>query len=303
MGLNRQLIETVKKHFAEKSTADLQEIVRLKDLDRWSEEAFVAAEEVLAERGAGRAREPRAPVKDAPPSADGRRHDLLPWLGFAVGGVFTGLLMKFAVGPEGPGADRPVSFGSDLAWLAVETTDALAVAGALGLQRQRPALWKDGVAAAYKSEVYVTPPLGDWTLVVGRVLFLPERTDAFVKPLLEELSRRFGDAQYFCTHREAELHVWARARKGRFLRGYGWHGRRSSVLWNEGAQTKDEFNLGFRFTDGPTTPPVIKRAEDPTTADEGCVMQLAALWSVDPSGLDEYFSEPVEGLVGEVPQK
>jgi hypothetical protein len=73
MGLNRQLVDTVKQHFAQKPTVDLEEIVRLKDRDQWSEEALVAAEEVLTARGAGRAKEPRVPVKDAPPpSADER---------------------------------------------------------------------------------------------------------------------------------------------------------------------------------------------------------------------------------------
>jgi hypothetical protein len=272
--------------------------LRLKDRDQWSEEAFVAAEEVLTERASGSAKEPRVPVKDIPPpSAEERRRVLFSVLGLAAGGVVGGLIGR-AITADSQGTDRPVTFGSDLAWVAVETTETPAVAAALGLRRQRPALWEEGVAAAYKSEVFVTPPLGDWTLTVSRVLFPPERVDAFVKPLLEELSLHFQDAQYFCTHRESELHVWARARKGRFLRGYGWHGRRSSVIWNEGPQTKHEFNLGFRFTDGPTTPPVVKRAEDPTTADESCVMQLAALWSVDPSALDEYFAEPATGLLG-----
>jgi hypothetical protein len=304
MGLNRQLVDTVKQHFSKKSSADLEEIVRLKDHDQWSEEAFVAADEVLAERAAGRAKEPRVPMKDTPqPTPEERRRELLPILGYAFGGLLGGLIVKFAVGPEDQTANRPVSFGSNLAWLAMETTDALAVADTLGLQRQRPAMWEEGVAAAYKSEVFVTPPLGDWTLAVSTALFPPERVETFVKPLLEELSRHFRDAQYFCTHQESELHVWARGQKGRFLRGYGWHGKRSLVIWNEGPQTKQEFNLGFRFTDGPTTPPVVKHAGDPTTADENCVMQLAALWSVDPSVLDDHFSEPVAGIVGEIARK
>jgi hypothetical protein len=304
MGLNRQLVDAVKHHFAKKSTADLAEIVRLRDRDQWSEEAFVAAEEVLAERAAGRSKEPRVPVKDTPPPSAGvRQSELLPVLGFALGGLLGALIVKFAVGSEGTDTDRPVSFGSDLAWVAVETTDTQKVAAALDLRWLREATWEEGIAGAYKSEVFVTPPLGDWTLAVSRLLFPPERVDTFVKPLLEELSRHFRDAQYFCTHRDSELHVWARAWKGLLLRGYGWSGRQSSVIWDHGLQTKQEFNLGFRFTDGPTTPPSAKRAEDPTTADESCVMQLAALWSVDPTALDEHFQEPVTGLLGNVAER
>jgi hypothetical protein len=34
--------------------------------------------------------------------------------------------------------------------------------------------------------------------------------------------------------------------------------------------------------------------------DEGGVMQLASLWSIDPTTLDEQFKEPEKGLLGKV---
>ncbi|MCI0705759.1 MAG: hypothetical protein L0241_32260 [Planctomycetia bacterium] len=205
-----------------------------------------------------------------------------------------------ALRDEGAPGDKPVTFGSNVAWLAVETTDTQRVATTLGLRRLREATWKEGVDAAYRSSVFVTPPLGDWTLAVGTPLLPPEGIEAFVKPLLEQLSREFRDAQYFCTHREAELHVWARAKKGKLLRGYGWLGEPRRILWNEGPQTKDERNLGIRFTDGRTEPVETEPAEGLTNPDEGCVMQLALLWSIDPTSLDEHFQEPVMGLLGAV---
>jgi hypothetical protein len=302
MGLSRPRIASIKKKFAQKITPELQEIVRLHDLNRWPEEAFVAAQEILDERAARKAQEPRVPEKKAPPPAtEEHGGGLSAILEFAVGSVlgeFSGLLL----GEDGT-CPRPMSFGANLAWVAVEATDTMAVAVALGLQRQRQAFWGEGTAAAYNSRVFVTPPLGDWTLAASTALIPPEGVEAFVTPLLEELSRHFREAQYFCTHKRTGVHVWARARKGKVLRGYAWHGGRSSVIWNTGPQTKHEFDLGFRFTDGPTTPPTVKRADDPITADENCVMQLASLWSVDPSNLDEHFWEPVDGIVGEIPRK
>ena len=175
MGLDRRLVDTVKHHFAKKSTADLEEIVRLKDRDQWSDEAFVAAEEVLAERAAGRAKEPRVPVKDtAPPLAGESLREFLPILGFAVGGLIGGLIGR-ALRPEGPVTNGPVPFGSDIAWLAVGTKDTAGVAAVLGLQSIREATWADGTAAAHRSAVFVTPPLGDWTLVVGAASCRPEQ--------------------------------------------------------------------------------------------------------------------------------
>src|SRR5262249_6114798 len=128
-----------------------------------------------------------------------------------------------------------------------ETTNTEEAAAAIGLREVRPETWAAGIEAAYRSSVFVTPPLGDWTLAVGTALFARDRVPSFVKPLLERLSRQFENAQYFCTHADVELHVWARARKGRLIRGYGWLGERGLTLWNEGTQTKEERDLGFAF--------------------------------------------------------
>ena len=181
-------------------------------------------------------------------------------------------------------------FGSKVAWLALDTRDTQAVAAALDLREARTATWEEGIKAAYQSSIYVTPPLADWTLVAGTALFPPDRVETFIKPLLERLSRQFGYAQYFCSHREFELHVWARARQGRLVRGYGWLGAKGLTLWNEGAPTREERDLGLSFFDGPS----------PTGArpDEDSVMQLANLWSIDPTSLNEDFKEPLMGLLG-----
>jgi hypothetical protein len=172
------------------------------------------------------------------------------------------------------------------------------VANALDLQQTRAATWAEGIKAAHRSSVFVTPPLADWTLAVGTALFPPDRTETFVQPLLERLSRQFEDAQYFCTHHDYELHVRARARKGRLVRGYGWLGEKSLTLWDEGARTKEERELGFRFLGGGaiTTEP----NQDPggTVPDEDCVMQVAALWSLDPTTLNEHYMEPATGVLG-----
>ena len=113
---------------------------------------------------------------------------------------------------------------------------------------------------------------------------------AQVKPLLEQLSRQFGDAQYFATHRDVGLHAWARARQGRLARGYGWLGGKDLTLWDEGRRTKQEHDLGFQFTNG--------RSPTGASPDEDGVMQLANLWSIDPMSLNEDFKEPTRGLLG-----
>jgi hypothetical protein len=47
---------------------------------------------------------------------------------------------------------------------------------------------------------------------------------------------------------------------------------------------------------------VVEQGPDKNTRplDEEGVMQLASLWSVDPTTLDEQFKEPLTGLLGDV---
>jgi hypothetical protein len=302
MSHDRYLVDTIKKNFAAYSSAQLQDIAQSTDAEGWSAEARVAAREILQDRGERPPQEPtiaREPKPLPPPASDPLS---LAWLfGLVVLPLLTGVMIIPRRRPEieDPVAlDQPVPFGFKVAWLALDTTDTDGVATALGLRDIREATWTEGIAAAYQSSIFVTPPVADWTLAVGTALFPPDRTEAFVKPLLERLSRQFGDAQYFCTHPDFELHVWARARKGRLVRGYGWLGAKGLTLWDEGAPTKDERDLGFSFFDEPTT--AVQPAPNNRRAapDENCVMELASVWSVDPTALDAHFKEPVLGLLG-----
>ncbi len=99
------------------------------------------------------------------------------------------------------------------------------MAAALELVETQATTWAEGVVAAYHGSVFVTPPVGDWTLALSTA-FLPQAfASAALKALLERLSRAFGEAQYFCTHADIDLHAWSRACEGRLVRGYGWLGR------------------------------------------------------------------------------
>jgi hypothetical protein len=303
MNADRTLIDTIKCTFAEYSSAQLQTIASAKDHAEWSPEAVEAAGEILIERNAGRSEEPMVPREPEPPP---EATDPLS-VAFVLGAMSFGLVgvavlapLSRRYGSDIVAADMPVPFGPKIAWLAVETTDTRALAEALELREIGEATWGDGIAAAQQGAVFVTPPLADWTLVVGTSLFPPDRTDTFVKPLLERLSRRFGEAQYFATQSDFQLHIWARGRRGRLMRGYGWLGQRALTLWNEGAPTEEEEDLGFQFSDGLGDPTGIT-TQSSRTPDESCVTQLAYLWSIDPTKLDANYKEPVLGLLGRWP--
>ena len=58
MGLNPELVESIKDHFAQKPSVELRAILEAHDTAALSDEAFAAAEAVLAERARGAAVEP-----------------------------------------------------------------------------------------------------------------------------------------------------------------------------------------------------------------------------------------------------
>ena len=301
MSLDRAQIGIIKEHFARKSSAQLQEILRANDRARWSEETFVAAQELLVDREAGRAHEPGVPESELPPPSGRPIEYQVAKAGLI---VLTGLWGRFLIPIDGTydedavAKDMPVPFGSKIAWLALDTTDTEAVASALGLQEARTATWKEGIDAAYRSAVFVTPPVGQWTLAVSSALLPPELAEPYVKPLLEQLSRQFRHAQYFCSHRVVELHLWARARAGHLTRGFGWLGETKRVIWDEGHFTPEERELGFQFSGGAAAASEDQAAKAPNVPDENCVMQLAYLWSIDPTALNEQYKEPVMGVLG-----
>jgi hypothetical protein len=300
---DRHLVDTIKMNFAAKSSAQLQEILQSDDQERWSKEAVAAAREVFNDRLAGRAKEPLVPEEERPPPPVPPDASSLGFLALGLLGGLSGHLHVHVHRVDytgGANLDLPVPFGPKMAWLALETTDTEAVATALPLAETRPATWAEGIEAAYRSSVYVTPPLADWTMAAGMSLFPPDRAETFVKPLLERLSQQFGEVQYFCTHRDVGLSVWARAQNGRLIRGYGWLGKNCLTLWDEGKPTQEEQELGFRFSHDPSSTSELAQEKNLTCASERGVMQLAYLWSIDPTTLDEQFMEPVKGLLGKM---
>ena len=209
----------------------------------------------------------------------------------------------------------PQSFGYKNAWLSLKTADADAVVNALELKRVRSAPWETGIKEAYSynsskpnnSGLFITPPLGEWILVVGRRIANwwdgdgDEEMISLVRSRLSDLSRIFDDAQYFLTHRVIEMHVWARAINGVLVRGYAYIGESGETPWNEGPQTEEEKRLGIAFFDHSSPDAEIDgywERKDLSYPNEKYVMQIAKAWSIGPADIEEQFQEPSVGILG-----
>jgi hypothetical protein len=200
--------------------------------------------------------------------------------------------------PDQP--DLPHNFGFKNTWWAVQSADTAAVIEAIGLRNAHPANWETGVRRAWEGDVFVTPPLRGWTLIVGTSLPKGEREpEQEILPQLLRLSEQFGVALIFASHRVSGYVFWAKAVAGALVRGYAYVDGDS--FWDAGALTPEEHELGLRFFDD-RSPESEDEAywerDDLKFPDEMHVVDLARAWSVSPWYLEEEFHEKSIGTVG-----
>lgn len=197
--------------------------------------------------------------------------------------------------------DKPIAFGAKSSWIATRAPDAEALAAALGLVETQPCNWASGFLAsrAYPSDyVFVTPRIGDWVLATG--IGLPEPSNPSLddwRSLMARVSRHFGEAQYFASHRVSSYSAWSLYDKGRETRLFACA---DDPIHNLGEPLPEEADLMAHL-------PNLEEAdedsgywdrEDLRVPQEEDVLRLAAAWSFDPSTLDSLDLPPSLGLVG-----
>lgn len=182
--------------------------------------------------------------------------------------------------------DRPAAargFGPKSAWLAVRSVEPREVAAALGLRELRPETWEPALDAV-PPLLFLTLPVDGWTLVVHGS-DVGERID------LAALSRRFGEAQSFATHRVVDLQEWQRWVDGSPVRRYRWIGESGEIELDEGTPAAAEAGIARRAD-------LDRDWDELVFPDEDVVLNVAAEWSVDPMELDRRIDLPAEGLLG-----
>lgn len=204
--------------------------------------------------------------------------------------------------------DAPVAFGTDMAWLAIRTRDTAAVLEALRLEGAIGCNWASGIGTVYDPElgqghVFVSPPVGAWTFVVGLPLPQPmPRTFADkCTPLLVALAGRFPEIQYYFSFPPLDFFAWAKMHDGRLVRAFAVSDE--GVVWSKGRTTRDETALGLRLFElrgvkgrsGDTGGEMILH---PT---EEHVMRLAGRWSLDPTTLASVNAAAGIGYVAAAP--
>ena len=204
---------------------------------------------------------------------------------------------------------QPRSFGYKTSWLAIKSQDAQGVSNALNLEPEHHVNWTCGMTRSIGrpefgfTGVFVTPPVDGWILVLGLANYLPTDTNRFVA-LMKKLSVQFGTAHFYGSDRRVGYVAWGKWISGETIRYF------SSVeddFVNIDHTTEEEMTLGSPdITDMSLTQYLIAIEEDGSFfPDESEVLSTAALWSIDPSELDDLvengeldFDESQLGILG-----
>jgi hypothetical protein len=237
--------------------------------------------------------------------------------------------------------DKPQGFGFKVLWFALKAFGPAAVVDALELGEATPANWESGLAAVYAREannawVFVSPPVGGWVLAVSSLLPYPttqSHDDAGRRfdVLFSRLMKRFDDVQFYGSHRVSDFVTWARALNGKPIRIFAYGD--GEVLANVGEQTLEEAKLGlanltglspadagdevFRLAEqqraeeealvaaglsGREARARVRQNSGSAFPDETDVVELAGLWSIDPSRLSEQDHPHSLGLAARLPE-
>jgi hypothetical protein len=236
--------------------------------------------------------------------------------------------------------DAPESFGFKVSWFAVKTSDPASVLDALEFGEATPTNWASGLAAAYgdpqssDSWVFVSPTVSGWVLVVGSSLPYPTNETHHdignkFDLLFSRLMKRFDDVQFFGSHRVVGFVTWARALNGKPVRIFAYA---DEVMANSGEQTSEEAKLGFANLSGLSPSDAldemfriadeqekeqdmlvasglsqkeararVRQAGRDAIPNEIDVVELAALWSIDPTRLSDQDHPAGLGLAARLP--
>lgn len=186
--------------------------------------------------------------------------------------------------------DVPIDFGYKSIWVAVKTNQKSRLAEIINLKQIRNANWESGLEMAYNEGVFITPLIGEWTLITGWGLPKGDSPEniAGLEDLLNTLSAEFGEAQFFGTHRIVEFQSWMKSINGKMVRVYTYVGESMETIKVLGIPTKVEVGLKLfnSLSEEAQNEDYFER-EDLIYADEELVMKIAEHWSINPSKLSE----------------
>ncbi|MCI0623132.1 MAG: hypothetical protein L0387_15995 [Acidobacteria bacterium] len=180
-------------------------------------------------------------------------------------------------------------------WLAIRSSNPLAVQSALGLHNTKPCSWLEGLSQLTEHTLFISPPIEGWLLVVGPGLPDPSEDIDECYRFILKLSRELGHVQFFSVNRAVNHHAWARVEGERVVRAYAWA---EETLWNQGKLSSAEIDLELKCFGYGENPELFSGNSHHSNAEK--VTFLAARWSLDPTCIDERRLSSAKGIAGDL---
>jgi hypothetical protein len=175
--------------------------------------------------------------------------------------------------------DKPENFGFKNTWLTVKSDDKIKITEYFNFKETKEANWEHGIHAAYHKNIFITPPIDGWTIILGG--FLGELETKQVKMFLSKASKVFDECHLFSTHRVVDYYCWYLFRKGQLIRGYSFAERKTLETIGKKTSAEKEYKL-------PDT--ILNNYSDSDwekldVPDEDMLMKIAGSWGVSPDKL------------------
>lgn len=177
--------------------------------------------------------------------------------------------------------DKAFDFGYKMDWLAIKSTDKIAIAQALGAKKTVPCNWH--IAIVEKHQTFISPAIGDWTLVLFIDLY---GNHLAIDKLLQSLSQTFGQAHYFASYRNLDIYAWGKYINGICQRLYIDIFAEEAIRIDIGEKESIEYEFQFHI-DTLLYPPRGDEEDEYFTANQEDVISMANLWSVSPTDLSK----------------
>src|SRR5262249_48130498 len=182
-------------------------------------------------------------------------------------------------------------------WLAIRSSNPVAVQNALRLHNAKPCSWGEGLAQLSEHTLFISPPIEGWLLVMGPGLPDPSEDIDECYHFILKLSRELGHVQFFSLNRAVNHHAWVRAERDRVVRAYAWA---DETLWNQGKLSSAEIDLELKCFAYGENPESLACNSHQANADK--VTFLAARWSLDPTSVAERRLSSALGIAGDLIQ-
>lgn len=180
---------------------------------------------------------------------------------------------------------KAVPFQMPPRWLAVKSSNTVAIRELLGLPDEAGPAWSDALARSRERRFFVSPPVDGWTLVIGASVPDPSQDVDEAFRFLTGFSAAIGEVQLFLCDRVLSFHGWARLKMGSVVRAYAWAG---TTQWNQGTMTIEERLLGLHCRPyGEEAEPPAYGEISPDQQNTDRVVLLARRWSADPVAVSE----------------